>query len=1141
MKIRFDRLLSIALCAAILLSMFSLPFTAVGSQYTYSSVFNRETKLLATGDTLTELSGLLPDNDHAVVLEFYIDSTSTCLSSVTKKLNDASLDYNIPSLTDLGAVCDQNLLDCFNGWQVDNTYLSVDGLNYTVELVAMLLIPSGLSAGPDNQSVTGFSAASFEVGFNTSDPHYGAFGPKINGGIGAVQATWYTDDKQPELNLTADVPDGWAEVSGTWQSAPLASSGSAVLSSDEFTLTAPARLSFDNRVVGNSGDTLTVRVIPSTGSQSENTFEANTAGSCVIPLEAGTYTLEFTFYNSAGPETDDCAFVSEINFATVLEQNTMESGGNRFDIDPSVDPTYFYNGFSIYCVVVFPMNNSGTPATYTITQKTQTATLTINENTYTATFNATGGTVDGLATEDITFVPSTGLPNMPTPVRDYYNFLGWSDTDPSDPEVTEFPGAFSIPPGYNMDITLYAWWQATEYTLTYHVNGGGEIEPYTFTVETDNYALPVPIKDGNTFLGWYSDSGFGGSPVAAINLGTTGSFEVFAKWEEITYNVDYQENAGSAVADTTYTVSTGIATLPVTVRNGYDFLGWFDNAELLGSAVTSIPIGSTGNKVLYANWQIITHTLTYVVNGGNPIEAVGFSQLDGVASLPNATKLGCNFLGWYDNPGFSGNAVTSVPPDTTHDVTLYAKWQEITYNVDYQENSGSAVADATYTVSTGIDSLPVTVRNGFDFLGWYDNIALEGTAVTSIPIGSTGNKILYAKWKVIEHTLTYVVNGGNTIDAVEFYQFSGVATLPGATRLGCNFLGWYDNPDFTGNAVTSIPPNTTHDVTLYAKWQVNVFSITYNSNGGTEIQPASFTSESGYPTLPVPTKENYAFVGWYDNESFSGSPVTGIPADTRAENAVFYAKWQRVYYQIYYNTNGGSAISPDTVAVSVVFNDIKTPVRVGYDFLGWFDNEALQGAAVTSIAAEHYSDVNLYAKWSPSVYTVSYVENGGNVVPNDSFTAINGLASLRVTARTGYTFGGWYQSPSFTGSPMTSIPAYTLSNVVLYAKWNAVSYNVVYHTNGGTEIANGTYTIVTGVANLPEPVYEGFTFVGWYDNAELSGEAVTEYLPGTVGDKDLYAKWEEDKPDELSFFARLIAAFVNIFASIAKFFGNLFA
>ncbi|MCM1306645.1 MAG: leucine-rich repeat protein [Bacteroides sp.] len=186
-----------------------------------------------------------------------------------------------------------------------------------------------------------------------------------------------------------------------------------------------------------------------------------------------------------------------------------------------------------------------------------------------------------------------------------------------------------------------------------------------------------------------------------------------------THTVTFQPNGGSAVASETL---TQIDAEPVTTRDGYDFAGWYDNAELSGERIT-FPYAVTKDITLYAKWTAKKYAVTFVTNGGSSVAQMTVSE---IATEPQTTRDEFDFLGWYDNAEFNGSRIT-FPYAVTGIKTLYAKWEETAVSdwtqttlADYEtEADGDNVKLVKYTGSAENIILPLDANLTFadDFLG----------------------------------------------------------------------------------------------------------------------------------------------------------------------------------------------------------------------------------------------------------------------------------------------------------------------------------------------------------------------------------------------------------------------------------------
>lgn len=281
----------------------------------------------------------------------------------------------------------------------------------------------------------------------------------------------------------------------------------------------------------------------------------------------------------------------------------------------------------------------------------------------------------------------------------------------------------------------------------------------------------------------------------------------------------------------------------------------------------------------------LTFAINYVLYGGtnsenNPNEYVP-EKLPLLLENPN--KSGYKFVGWYDNENFTGESITEISAGTMGDVTLYAKWNALDYRISYELNGGTNAENPDgYDVSDLPVSLHAPSRTGYIFKGWY----MGENRVLAIPVGTTGNVVVSAKWEPITYTIDFDTNGGlPTLSSIDYTIESDSFTLQEITKAGYTFDGWYNGE----TKVTEITTGTYGNMTLVAKWTADLYTISYDLADGVNSpeNPTSYTIESGLITLKDPTREGYTFAGWYNGEQL----VTTIDSNT-LENITLTAKWK---------------------------------------------------------------------------------------------------------------------------------------------------------------------------------------------------------------------------------------------------------
>ena len=330
------------------------------------------------------------------------------------------------------------------------------------------------------------------------------------------------------------------------------------------------------------------------------------------------------------------------------------------------------------------------------------------------------------------------------------------------------------------------------------------------------------------------------------------------------------------------------------------------NADTLGSdGLKAVTLDLNGGKLGGSS-----DAIQIIVKNGSAFTAPasnGLTRPDG--------NTGSYFM-WLDGNGTSYAPGASVPADVTE---LTVQWTAPTYAVTLNTNGGT-IADGKdvtgYTYGVGT-TLPTDVtRTGYTFKGWYDNENLTGSPVTAIGGAETGNKEYWAKWEINQYTITFDTNGGSEIAPITQDYGTEIASPANPTRKGYTFKGWDKEIPKTMPA---------ENITVKAQWEINQYTITFDTNGGSEIAP--ITQDYGTEiTVPAdPTRKGYTFKGW-DKE---------IPETMPAENITVKAQWGINQYTITFDTNGGSEIAPITQDYGTEITVPDNPTRKGYTFKGW--------------------------------------------------------------------------------------------------------------------------------------------------------------------------------------------------------------
>ncbi len=804
------------------------------------------------------------------------------------------------------------------------------------------------------------------------------------------------------------------------------------------------------------------------------------------------------------------------------------------------------------------LNGSGTQyaagATFTMPATDVTLYAQWSINSYNVVYSANGGSgAPGSASVNY---GSTVTISSTRPTRTGYSFTGWNTAANGSGTGYSWNGSVFSPASFVLgaaDVTLYAQWSINSYTVTYSANGGSgapssQSADYNTSVTVSS---SVPTRTGYSFTGWNTAANGSGTSVAANTSYTvTADVTLYAQWSINSYNVVYSANGGSGApgsASVNYGSTVTISSTRPT-RTGYSFTGWNTAANGSGTGYSwngsvfspaSFVLGAA-DVTLYAQWSINSYTVTYSANGGSGAPSSQSADYNTSVTVSSSvpTRTGYSFTGWNTAANGSGSDYSGGSSlVVTSDVTLYAKWTVNTYSITYDANNGSGapsnVTGIAFGASTTLSST-VPTRAGYTFAAW--NTVANGSG-TTYASGATfampaNNITLYAQWTATVQTVTYSANGGSGAPSTASVATGATATVSSSvpTRTGYTFQRWNTAANGSGVDYSSGATFTmgASNVTLYAVWLANTYSITYDANGGA-APPASANAQTDSTftvSASLPTRAGYTLVSWNTVRNGSGTHYAPGATFTMPPNSVtLFAQWSANANNIAYNTNGGSGGPTNSVALTDATATVSStqPTRTGYTFIGW--NTVANGSGTVYAPGASFTmpttHLTLYAQWTPTTYQVIYNANGGSGAPTASNGAYLSTISLSSTAptRTGYTFLGWGTLADGNGTNYAAGGSFSVpsQNTTLYAVWVADINDVYYVMNGGANGPTATVAATGDTVTLTStvPTRTGYTFTGWNTAANGSGTSyawngsafspATFVMPGS--DVFLYAQW----------------------------------
>ena len=454
-----------------------------------------------------------------------------------------------------------------------------------------------------------------------------------------------------------------------------------------------------------------------------------------------------------------------------------------------------------------------------------------------------------------------------------------------------------------------------------------------------------------------------------------------------------------------------------------------------------------------------------------------------------------SFFMWLGSNGKFYAPGDSVPAEVTK---LTAQWTAPTYAVTLNTNGGTInsgnVTEYIYGVGATLPTADDMTYTGHTFKGWYDNEGLTGDPVTAIGGTEMGNKEYWAKWEINQYTITFDTAGGSAIAPITQDYGTAITAPADPTREGYTFAGW-------DTAIPATMP--AHNMTITAQWTVNQYTITFDTDGGSEVAPITQDYGSAITAPADPTREGYTFAGW----------DKAIPATMPAGDMTITVQWTVNQYTIIYDLDGGTAEgNPDTYTVETDAFTLKNPTRPGHTFTGW-SGTGLTGEDNLTLTIPKGSTGNrsYTAHWSLNTYSITYDLNGGTASGNPtSYTVESATITLNQPTKTGYTFTGW-SGTDLTGEDnlTVTIPAGSTGDRSYTAHWSLNTYSITYDLDGGTASGNPDfYTVESSTITLNPPTRTGYTFIGW-SGTDLSGsDNLTVTIPtGSIGNRSYTAHW----------------------------------
>lgn len=367
--------------------------------------------------------------------------------------------------------------------------------------------------------------------------------------------------------------------------------------------------------------------------------------------------------------------------------------------------------------------------------------------------------------------------------------------------------------------------QDTSYfTVSFETNGGSHINSQKIEYSKTAKTPEEPTKNKYSFAGWYSDAQL--TTEFDFNTPITEDTTLYAKWVQTVATVTFNSKNGSRVASQEVTIGEKATVPTAPTRNGYIFKEWCTDYAATQSYDFETPV--TGDMTLYAAWTTVA-VVTFNANGGSAVESQTV-QINGKAVYPiTPTRENYTFSCWCSDSSLT--TVFDFNTAITADITLYAKWVQISNTVTFRSNGGSSVSSQDVMIGSYATEPEAPTKEGFDFVYWCDDVECTNEFhFNTTPV--TGALTLYAKWSAKEITVTFDSNGGSSVES-QVIGYGDRAVFPEIpVKENAVFVMWEkaeevdsgekdeDNQPIMTTVYSEFDfaDELTEDITLYAKW-----------------------------------------------------------------------------------------------------------------------------------------------------------------------------------------------------------------------------------------------------------------------------------------------------------------------------------
>ena len=652
------------------------------------------------------------------------------------------------------------------------------------------------------------------------------------------------------------------------------------------------------------------------------------------------------------------------------------------------------------------------------------------------------------------------------------NFKGWY-TDKN------YTNKYNFENSVTKDIILYGKVEEStkKYTVQY-INEGKIIKEEELE-EGSIINVPEVTKEGYTFKGWYE-----GEEKYDVYEPITRNLILESKYEINKYKVRFINEDGSVLQEETLdygstpTYKKETPTKKRTEEYTYEFDKW-------SPEITKV----TGNQEYKATYKATKnkYTVTYI-NEGKEYHKETALYGNTIKNVENPTKEGYTFIGWYD----INDKKVNHPITVTKNMTLYSKYEINSYKVSYYNEGVKYIEDQK--INYGENALKPNTnpsKIGYTFKYW--SIKENGEEY-EFSTKITKDISLYAVYEINKYTVTYINEG------IEYHKETAeygsvVTSIQDPIKEGYTFTGWYTKD----NEKISYPITVTENITLYSKYEINSYKVSYYNEGKKYIDDQKINyGENALKPNTDPSKIGYTFKYWSIKEN--GEEYEFSTKIT--EDITLYAVYEINKYTVTY-INEGTEYHKETAEYGSVVISIQDPTKEGYTFIGWYNENNEKVTHPVTVT----ENITLHSKYEINTYTVSFYHNNEKYVEDQKVNYGESAVKPSIDpTKEDYNFSGWVIKGTNNKYDFTSK---VTKDIELESSFTAKpTYTVTFKIENEVIL---TENVIEGhkVTSKEAPYKKGYLFDKWYSDEGLTIE--NNFDEKIMNNKIIYGKYNENK------------------------------